>query len=288
MPERPEVFYAVSTAGFDVVEKPLSAWEKLYDNGAVRKTALLVMLAAAWELYARWLNNPLLVPTFSATVGAFFASVASGALPQAAVYTISMLLKGICGRAGDRGAADRLRHGHAHRSGSSGNAHRHVQSPALDRAAAAGADLVRTGRGKRDFRADPRRAVGRRAEHLRGLSLGESDVEDGRAELRVVADRLHRADSDSRRVPQHPDGPQGRLGLRLAHAHRRRAGVRRQLRIGRTGLVYFRAQESAFDRRCLRRIADRDPVRPGGREPDLQDHREPHRAPVGHADRSVP
>ena len=33
--ERPEVFYEVSTAGFDVVEKPLSAWEKLYDNGAV-------------------------------------------------------------------------------------------------------------------------------------------------------------------------------------------------------------------------------------------------------------
>jgi NitT/TauT family transport system permease protein len=53
-----------------------------------------MILAAAWELYARWLHNALLVPTFSATVGALFASVASGALPQAAVYTISMLLKG--------------------------------------------------------------------------------------------------------------------------------------------------------------------------------------------------
>jgi len=76
------------------MEKPLSSWEKLYDNGAVRKTVLLMILAAAWELYARWLNNPLLAPTFSATVKAFFQSVASGALPQAAVYTISMLLKG--------------------------------------------------------------------------------------------------------------------------------------------------------------------------------------------------
>ena len=94
MPERPDVFYEVSTARMDVVEKPLSAWEKLYDNGAIRKTALLIILAAAWELYARWLGNPLLVPTFSATVGALFASIASGALPQAAVYTISMLLKG--------------------------------------------------------------------------------------------------------------------------------------------------------------------------------------------------
>ena len=92
--QRPEIFYAVSTAGFDVVEKPLSLWDKLYESGAVRKTALLVVLAAGWEFYARWLDNPLLVPTFSATVAALVASVESGALPRAAVYTISMLLKG--------------------------------------------------------------------------------------------------------------------------------------------------------------------------------------------------
>jgi len=94
IPERPEVFYTVATAGFPVVEKPLSGWEKLYVNGAVRKTLLLIILAVTWEVYARWLDNSLLVPTFSATVEAFIRSVASGALPQAAVYTISMLLKG--------------------------------------------------------------------------------------------------------------------------------------------------------------------------------------------------
>jgi len=88
------MFYTVATAGFPVVEKPLSAWEKLYENGAIRKTVLLIILAAAWEVYARWLDNPLLVPTFFATVEALFRSAASGALPQAAVYTISMLLKG--------------------------------------------------------------------------------------------------------------------------------------------------------------------------------------------------
>ena len=94
IPERPEILYTVATAGFPVVEKPLSAWETLYENPAVRKTLLLALLAGAWELYARWLNNPLLVPTFSATVEALIRSVISGALPQAAVYTISMLLKG--------------------------------------------------------------------------------------------------------------------------------------------------------------------------------------------------
>jgi NitT/TauT family transport system permease protein len=94
IPERPELFYDIATAGFPVVEQPLGAWEKLYANGAVRKTALLLILAGAWELYARWLGNPLLVPAFSATVAALFRAVASGALPQAAIYTISMLLKG--------------------------------------------------------------------------------------------------------------------------------------------------------------------------------------------------
>ena len=94
MPERPEVVYEISTARMDVVEKPLGAWERLYASGAVRKTVLLAILAGLWELYARWLNNPLLVPAFSATVRALAAAIASGVLPRAAVYTLSMLLKG--------------------------------------------------------------------------------------------------------------------------------------------------------------------------------------------------
>ncbi|HEY2844982.1 MAG TPA: ABC transporter permease [Bryobacteraceae bacterium] len=94
VPERPEKFYTIASAGFPVLEKSLSTWEKLYENTAVRKTVLLALLAGAWEIYARWLNNPLLVPAFSATVAAFFRAVASGALPQAAAYTIGMLLKG--------------------------------------------------------------------------------------------------------------------------------------------------------------------------------------------------
>ena len=92
--ERPEAVYSVVRSGFDVVEKPLGAWEKLYGNGAVRKTALLIVLALVWEGYARWLNNPLLFPTFLDTLKAFFTAVASGELPRAASYTIQLLLKG--------------------------------------------------------------------------------------------------------------------------------------------------------------------------------------------------
>lgn len=79
---------------FDVVAQPLSLWERLYGNTLVRKIVLLLLLAAAWELYARSLNNPLLFPTFSGTAIALASSVASGELPRAAAYTIQLLIKG--------------------------------------------------------------------------------------------------------------------------------------------------------------------------------------------------
>ncbi len=72
----------------------IGAWSRVWNIGAVRKTFLLIVLALVWEGYARWLNNPLLFPTFVDTVKAFFAAIASGELPKAASYTIQMLLKG--------------------------------------------------------------------------------------------------------------------------------------------------------------------------------------------------
>src|SRR5690242_19573614 len=66
----------------------------MFDNGVVRKVVLLVVLAAAWEAYARWLSNPLLFPTFTDTVAALFSSVASGQLLRAVGFTITLLLKG--------------------------------------------------------------------------------------------------------------------------------------------------------------------------------------------------
>ena len=92
--ERPDVVYTLAPTGFDVAAKPLSTWEQLYANGAVRKTVLLFLLAMVWEVYARWLANPLLFPTFFATLIAFSSSIASGDLPRAAWFTIKMLLTG--------------------------------------------------------------------------------------------------------------------------------------------------------------------------------------------------
>lgn len=92
--ERPEEFHPVASVTFVVVEKPLSAWDRFYGNSTARKTVLLVVLAAIWEGYARWLDNPLLFPTFVETVVALFRSIASGEIPRAASFTIGLLLKG--------------------------------------------------------------------------------------------------------------------------------------------------------------------------------------------------
>jgi NitT/TauT family transport system permease protein len=94
--DRPEILHSPSpdTTGFAVAARPLGFWTKAYGNGAVRKTVLLVLLAAAWEIYARALGNPLLFPTFTATVGALLAGIANGTIPTAGLYTLSLLLKG--------------------------------------------------------------------------------------------------------------------------------------------------------------------------------------------------
>jgi NitT/TauT family transport system permease protein len=92
---RPEILREPRTdGGFGVVEKPLSTVERLSGVGALRKALLLVLLATAWELYARYLENPLLVPTFGATLGAFWHGFASGELLVKALTSLRVLLMG--------------------------------------------------------------------------------------------------------------------------------------------------------------------------------------------------
>ncbi len=84
----------VTQEAFGVVQQPLTLWERAWNNGALRKTALLLLLAAAWEVYARLINNPLLVPTFSATLQAFWEGIAGGVLPGRTAYSIRVLAMG--------------------------------------------------------------------------------------------------------------------------------------------------------------------------------------------------
>jgi NitT/TauT family transport system permease protein len=91
---RPEIVVAVQDKDFGVVERPLGTMERLLGNGAVRKTVLLVVLGLIWEIYARVLNNDLLVPTLGATLVALYGSLVSGELIKAVWYTLKLLLQG--------------------------------------------------------------------------------------------------------------------------------------------------------------------------------------------------
>lgn len=91
---RADIFHVVSSAEPDVQVQAEGLWAQAYGSSAVRKSALLVGLALVWEIYAQVLDSPLLFPTFTDTLLALFQGIASGELPQAAYYTLSLLFKG--------------------------------------------------------------------------------------------------------------------------------------------------------------------------------------------------
>jgi NitT/TauT family transport system permease protein len=91
---REEIVNIIKDEDFGIIEKPLGMWERLFDNGTFRKTLMLVLLALVWEGYARWSGNPLLFPTFVATVKAFVSGIFSGTLLHATWTSISLLLQG--------------------------------------------------------------------------------------------------------------------------------------------------------------------------------------------------
>src|SRR6476660_1511620 len=94
-PLRPEYLReTVAGSGIGVVQKPLTLWQRLGQQAWLRKALILISIAIAWELYARRLNNSLLVPTFSATVEAFWAGVLSGDILVKVSNSVQLLLKG--------------------------------------------------------------------------------------------------------------------------------------------------------------------------------------------------
>jgi len=79
---------------FGIIQKPLTLAEKIYNQTWLRKVFIIVVLATGWQLYGLWLDNPLLVPTFSDTVRALVADVANGTIPDRALSSIEVLLVG--------------------------------------------------------------------------------------------------------------------------------------------------------------------------------------------------
>jgi NitT/TauT family transport system permease protein len=92
---RPDIYREpMSQEKFGIVQKPLTVFERLYNQVWLRKLFVLVVIAVCWEVYARWLDNELLVPTFSATVQALFQGISSGVLLARAALSIKVLLMG--------------------------------------------------------------------------------------------------------------------------------------------------------------------------------------------------
>ncbi len=94
--QRANIVYneTVGPEQFGIIEKPLTLAEKFYNQTWLRKVFIIVVLAAAWQLYGYWLDNPLLVPTFADTVRALVEDVANGTIPNRALSSIEVLLVG--------------------------------------------------------------------------------------------------------------------------------------------------------------------------------------------------
>lgn len=70
------------------------AWARLTGSTLFRRALVLVLLAVAWEIGARYQDNSLLLPSFTETARAFFEASLSEGLLAAAGGSLLVLLKG--------------------------------------------------------------------------------------------------------------------------------------------------------------------------------------------------
>lgn len=91
---RPEYERDLPPVSDDVVVQPLPLSARLWQQGWVRKTVLLLVMAGLWELAARLKGNDLLLPTFLDTAIAFGQGLWSGELLHRAGMSLTVLLRG--------------------------------------------------------------------------------------------------------------------------------------------------------------------------------------------------
>jgi len=76
------------------VEGSLAFSERLINNDAARRLAILIVLGLIWELYARWIDNPLILPTLGSTLTTFFHDLMSGVLIDRIATSLRSLMLG--------------------------------------------------------------------------------------------------------------------------------------------------------------------------------------------------
>jgi NitT/TauT family transport system permease protein len=76
------------------VERKLSFGERLTANAGFRRLMVLVALCVLWEIYGRYLGNPLILPTFLQTLDALWNATAHGPLLNRIYTSLYVLLIG--------------------------------------------------------------------------------------------------------------------------------------------------------------------------------------------------
>ncbi len=268
---------------FGVVEKPLLLRDRLLDLGWLRKGVILLALAALWEGYARWLDNPLLFPTFLQTAAAFFTSIRSGELIEATVHSVATLLQGYA--LGLVLAALATAFASSTRIGADllDTLTAMFNPLPSNRTVAAGHDLVRPRQWQHHLRAGARGPVVGGTEYPRGFRSVSPT-------WRMVGQNygLSRAAYVTKILI--PGAlPSILTGLKIGWAFAWRTLIaaelvfRGQLQRRRPRLVHLPEQESAGDSERLRRPADGDSLRPRGRESGLPHAGAQDRSALGHA-----
>lgn len=93
-PIRQEYQYDLAPAAPASLQRRLPVAQRLWQQGWLRKAAVLAVLALLWELAARWQDNDLLLPTFVQTARAFFEGIASGELVEKVQVSLLVLVQG--------------------------------------------------------------------------------------------------------------------------------------------------------------------------------------------------
>ena len=91
-PVRPEYERTLEPFTELPVERRLPLGARLASQAWLRKGLILVAIALLWELAARWQDNDLLLPTFSATARALVEGLASGELLEKVRISLAVLV----------------------------------------------------------------------------------------------------------------------------------------------------------------------------------------------------
>lgn len=76
------------------LERDIPFAVRLWQQGWLRKTLILIVLAGVWEIAARIQGNDLLLPSFIQTANAFVTGMLNGELPAKVWVSLQVLVKG--------------------------------------------------------------------------------------------------------------------------------------------------------------------------------------------------